>query len=326
MPKRTRPRHGSLQFWPRRRAKRIVARTSYWPSSKDAKLLGFAGWKAGMTHVLVVDQNSKSPTFGRTIVRPATVLDAPSLFVSAIRFYHDSLSAGEKWAKLPKDVKLKIKVAKGEKAESKTQQTGEQSSHTPFEFDDVRLLVATQPAKSGLHARKSDIFEIGIGGTPEQKLAYADSLLGKEISAKDVFKPGEFVDVSAVTRGFGFTGPVKRFGIRIQTRKDKQMHRHVGSIGSTVPRHVDWRVPAAGQHGFHTRTEFSKRLLMIEDGAKVTPAGGFVGYGLPKSVMLIEGSVPGPAKRLVRIRRAIRETRAIPADVKFISVESKQGA
>ncbi len=321
MPKRTRPRHGSLQYWPRKRAKSIVVRTSYWPSSKEAKPLGFAGWKAGMTHVQLVDQNSKSLTYGKTIVRPVTVLDAPSLFVAAIRFYRDSPSShvvGEQWAKPPKDVKLKIKM---NSKSGKPQQTGEESA-----FDDVRILVATQPAKSGMHNKTSDVFEIGMGGGLDEKIKYAESVLGREMDAKDIFKPGEFVDVSAVTKGYGFTGPVKRYGIRIQTRKDKQMHRHVGSIGSTVPRHIDWRVPAAGQYGFFSRTEFGKRIVMMEDdGKKVTPAGGFVGYGLPKSAILIEGSVPGPNKRLVRIRKSARNAKVVPAEVKYISQESKQG-
>jgi len=249
-----------------------------------------------MTHVQLVDQNSKSPTHGKTIVKPVTVLDAPSLFVCAIRFYIDSpfKVAGEQWAKIPKDLKI----------DPKTNST----SVRPEKFDDVRIVVATQPAKSEMHKKKSDVFEIGIGGGLDEKVKYAESVLGKEIDAKDIFKPGEFVDVSAVTRGYGFTGPVKRWGIRIQTRKDKQMHRHVGSIGSTVPRHVDWRVPAAGQYGFFNRTEFGKRIVLIEeDGKKVTPSGGFVGYGLPKSAILIEGSIPGPSKRLVRIRKSIRK-------------------
>lgn len=314
MPKRTRPRHGSLQYWPRKRAKRIITRTRHWAPSKEAKPLGFAGWKAGMTHVQLVDQNSKSPTYGKTIVKAVTVLDAPSLFVSAIRFYK-SVSGdrviGETWAKIPKDIKLKTKTST--------------KSEAPKEFDNITLVVATQPAKSGMRQTKSDMFEIAVGGSAEQQLAYAEAVLGKEISAKDIFKPGEFVDASAVTKAFGFTGPVKRFGIRIQTRKDKQMHRHVGSIGSTVPRHIDWRVPAAGQHGFHTRTDFTKKLIMIDDAAKVMPSGGFVGYGLPKSVILVEGSVPGPRKRLVRLRRAVRDARTIPVDIKYISVESKQG-
>jgi large subunit ribosomal protein L3 len=105
------------------------------------------------------------------------------------------------------------------------------------------------------------------------------------------------------------------------------MHRHVGSIGSTVPRHIDYRVPAAGQFGFFSRTEFTKRIVMIdEDLNKVIPSGGFVGYGLPKhSVIMIEGSVPGPVKRLVRIRKAIRTNKHIPVDIKHVSLQSKQG-
>ncbi len=313
MPKRTRPRRGSLQYWPRRRAKSLVVRTDYWPESKEAKPLGFAGWKAGMTHIQIVDGNSKSPTFGKTISKAVTVLDAPSLFVCALRFYKKSVSVGEKWAKLPKDMKLKVVM--------------NSTSKEPHDFDDVRLVVATQPDKSGMHKKVSDLFEIGLGGKVKEKHEYGESVLGKEINAKDFFKPGDFVDVSAVTKGYGFTGPVKRWGIRIQTRKDKQMHRHVGSIGSTVPRHVDWRVPAAGQYGFLTRTEFNKRLILIDEDAKnATPEGGFVGYGLPKeSVILIEGSVPGLTKRLVRIRKAIRTTRHAPVDVKHISLQSKQG-
>jgi large subunit ribosomal protein L3 len=313
MPKRTRPRRGSLQYWPRRRAKSIVARTDYWPASKEAKPLGFAGWKAGMTHIHIIDNNNKSPTFGKTVFKAVTILDAPSLFVCALRFYKNSVSAGEKWAKLPKDIILNTKM--------------NSSSSEPKDFDDVRLVVATQPSKSGMKKTKSDLFEIGLGGNTKQKHEYGESVLGKEIGAKDIFKPGDFVDVSGVTRGFGFTGPVKRWGIRIQTRKDKQMHRHVGSIGSTVPRHIDYRVPAAGQYGFFTRTETGKRIIMIdEDTTKVTPDGGFVGYGLVKEgYILVEGSIPGPRKRLIRIRKTIRASKHVPADVKFISTQSKQG-
>ncbi len=309
MPKRTRPRRGSLQFWPRKRAKKIVPRTSHWPK-RDAKLLGFAGWKAGMTHVQYIDQNNKSPTYGRSISKAVTVLDAPSLFVAAIRFYSSSV-IGEKWAKMPKGMKLKIKTGK---------------DNVPEKYSDIRLLVATQPSKSAMRTTKSDVFEIGLGGSKEEKLKYAESVLGKEITAKDAFKPGEYIDVSGVTKGYGFMGPVKRFGIRIQTRKDQQMHRHTGSIGGWKPRKVDWRVPLPGQYGFFTRTEFTKKIVLIEDdAAKITPKGGFVGYGLPKSsFILIEGSVPGPRKRLIRIRKAIRSTKTIPADVKHISLQSKQ--
>ncbi len=324
MPRRTQSRHGSLQYWPRKRAKRIYPRTRYWAHTKDIKPLGFGCFKAGMTHILVTDGNPKSPTYGRSIFKPATVFDAPSLFVCGFRLYQHSISGiksvSERWTtKLPKGLELMRKTMPSRKEDE-----------IKFEnISDVRLIVCTQPSRSGLSKKKPDVFEIAIGGEDaNQKFEYARSVLGKELHAKDIFKPGEFVDVSAVTKGHGYTGPVKRFGIRIQTRKDKQMHRHVGSIGSTVPRKVDWRVPQSGQFGLFTRTEFCKRILMIDDDPKkIIPKGGFLGYGIiPESFIMIEGSVPGSRKRMVRFRKSVRTTKTMPPDIKYVSLESKQGA
>ena len=191
-----------------------------------------------------------------------------------LKYYYNNselVTAGEKWMeKIPQDLLRKVNKQKGS---------------SPKEFNELRLVVATQPAKSGMRKKKPEVFEISVGGDDIKKKAeYCESLLGKEIAAKDIFKPGEFVDVAAVTKGYGFTGPVKRFGIRLQRRKDQQMHRHVGSIASTVPRHIDWRTPIAGQYGFFTRTEVSKKILMIDDDSKkVNPKGGFIGYGLVNS-------------------------------------------
>ncbi len=340
MPHRGRPRRGSLQFWPRKRAKSIYPRTNFWPESEEVKLLGFAGWKVGMTHVQMINNKAGHPTSGKIISVPVTIVDAPSLFVCGLRLYsgtHGSRNfstvLGEKWASnTPKELKRKnASVSKNQEVfeTKKTKWFSEVSKNElpKTDFNDVRLVVCTQPDKSGMAKKKPELFEIGIGGKDaKKKLEYAESVLGKELNASDAFKIGEYVDASGVTQGFGYEGPVKRYGIRVQTRKDKQMNRHVGSIGSTVPRKVDWRVPQAGQFGFFTRTEYSKRILMIDnDPKKITPSGGFVGYGSPKSYVLIEGSVPGTKKRLVRIRKATRAVGFVPVDIKYISVESKQG-
>jgi large subunit ribosomal protein L3 len=318
MPHRDASRRGSLAYIPRKRALRIYPVTKSWAESKEAKALGFAGWKAGMTHVQFQDANAKSPTFGRTVSRAVTIIDVPSLFVAALRYYKKTDSGlktvGETWAKtFPKGLDIKRKTMPGKEAKIE-------------KSDDVRLVVATQPEASGMKKFKPDIFELAVGGKSEEKLKYAESVLGKTIEAGDVFKPGEYVDVSAVTKGSGYTGVVKRYGVRVQTRKDKQMHRHVGSIGSTVPRKVDWRVPQAGQFGYLTRTEFGKRILMIDnDSKKISPKGGFVRYGPLKSFLLVEGSVPGPKKRLIRLRKSVRVTKVVPMDIKYVSIESKQG-
>jgi large subunit ribosomal protein L3 len=101
------PKHGSLAYLPRHRAKRPIARIRYWPKIKaDApKLLGFAGYKAGMTYVFTIEDRKRSPNFGKEVMRAATVLETPPIVVCGIRTYsHDAYGLQqitECWVKNP---------------------------------------------------------------------------------------------------------------------------------------------------------------------------------------------------------------------------------
>ena len=145
----------------------------------------------------------------------------------------------------------------------------------------------------------------------------------------EVFKEGEYVDVSAITKGKGFQGPVKRWGIKILPRKTRKGRRQVGSIGPWTPARIMWTVPMAGQMGYHQRTEYNKRILKIgDDGKEVTPRGGFLRYGPIRSdYVVLAGSVPGPTKRLVHLRQAIRPKTAeiSTPTITHISTVSQQG-
>tara|TARA_B100000459_G_scaffold48218_1_gene25442 strand:+ start:114 stop:422 length:309 start_codon:yes stop_codon:yes gene_type:complete len=85
-----------------------------------------------------------------------------------------------------------------------------------------------------------------------------------------------------------------------------------------------------GQTGYHQRTEYNKRILSIasaEDKA-ITPSGGFLRYGEVNSdYVLVKGSLPGPAKRLVRFRDATRGSDKVehPYEITYVSTSSKQG-
>jgi large subunit ribosomal protein L3 len=50
-----------------------------WPIKKEAKLMGFAGYKAGMTHVIMTDNVPNSLTSGMEISVPVTILEAPPI-------------------------------------------------------------------------------------------------------------------------------------------------------------------------------------------------------------------------------------------------------
>lgn len=328
MPRRTAPRRGSLAFYPRKRAKRIVPRFRRWPSVDELIPLGFYGYKAGMTHILYTDTRKRTPTSGKEVFSAVTVIETPPLFVYGIRLYgFDYLgrrrALTEVWAeKLPKYFSRRVTVP--EKIEHSVENVSLDG------VVDVRLLVSTQPWIIGLK-KTPDLAEIAIGGKSiEDKFKYAAEKLGKEIRISEVFKEGEYIDVKAVTKGKGFQGPVKRFGIFEFGHKKEKTKRGVGSIGPWHPPKVMWTIPRPGQMGFHTRTEFNKYVFLIGNGEErpITPAGGFLHYGEVKSdYIVLRGSVPGPAKRIVGLRKAIRPPRRPlqVGEIKYISLTSKQG-
>lgn len=319
MPGIKKPRKGALAFWPRKRAKRIYPVITRYPEVEKVKLLAFAGYKAGMTHVIVVDNRKGSPTFGQEITVPITVLDCPPLKVIGLRAYESTVKGlkaiSEVYTKdLPKDLEKKIKVKPNEENLKKIEsQLGKVSR--------IRLIICTQPRLSGIGKKTPEVFEIEVGGKDaKEKFEYTKQLLGKEISISDVFREGEVVDAIAVTKGKGMAGPVKRFGVKIQVRKAKKKLRHIGSLGQERPGKVRYTVPMAGQLGFWVRTELNKWLVKIGKGEEITPKAGFKRYGVIKTTYaLLEGSIPGPKKRLVMLREAIR-----PPKVRFLPPQIKE--
>jgi large subunit ribosomal protein L3 len=199
-------------------------------------------------------------------------------------------------------------------------------------IEEFRLIVSTQPRLvSGVPKKKPDLMEIKVdGGSIQEQIEYARKLLGKTVSIINVFKEGQFVDVLAITKGKGFQGPVKRWGVKILPRKSRKTKRGVAVIGPWHPARVLYSVPRAGQMGYFQRTEYNKRVLKIgADGKEITPKGGFKQYGAVRGTyILVGGSLPGPPKRLVRMRYPVRPPREIPEappKITRISLESPQG-
>jgi large subunit ribosomal protein L3 len=174
------------------------------------------------------------------------------------------------------------------------------------------------------------LMEIKVdGATIKELFEYAKGLLGKTVSVREVFREGQFVDAVAVSKGKGFQGPVKRWGVRILPRKSRKTKRGVACIGPWKPPRVLYTVPRAGQMGYHQRTEYNKRILRIgAEGSEITPKGGFIRYGEVKgSYLLLSGSVPGPKKRLIRLRYPARPPGEIPVEppkIIEVSLESQQ--
>src|SRR3989304_6533106 len=82
------PRRGSMQFWPRSRAKRIYPSLNMKKSKNAAQgVFCFAGYKAGMTHVMAIDSGKNSRTKGEEISIPVTILECPPVKVIGFRTY-----------------------------------------------------------------------------------------------------------------------------------------------------------------------------------------------------------------------------------------------
>ena len=87
--------------------------------------------------------------------------------------------------------------------------------------------------------------------------------------------------------------------------------REVASLGPISPSNVMYSVPRAGQMGFHQRTEYDKRIMVMgnteNNQIKINPAGGYKHFGLVKGdFIILKGSVPGTYRRLIKLRSQIR--------------------
>ena len=77
---------GSRAVRPRKRADSQNPRIACWPQITDVGALGFAGFKAGMTHASMID-DSNAPTKGLEVSYPVTVVEVPPLTVFGARAY-----------------------------------------------------------------------------------------------------------------------------------------------------------------------------------------------------------------------------------------------
>ncbi len=322
------PRRGSMGYSPRKRAASEIPRFSSWPEiTGEIRIQGFAGYKAGMTHVLLIDYRPTSTTSGQEVQVPVTVIETPPMKVCAVRIYertHYGLKTlTEIWSEnLDKELARRISLPK-KKEEKKI---GIQKA------EDIRIIAHTQPyLVKSIPKKVPELMEIRIGGgTVEQRIEYAKSLLGKNIDITQFAKDGKTVDVSAVTTGKGWQSTIKRWGTKLLSHKNSKRRRMIGTQGPWHPSYILKEVPQAGQTGYHQRTEFNKRILKIsEDPEKIVPNGAFLNYGVVNNkYVLIHGSIPGTVKRLVRLRDPIKRKGVFveKPEITYISRESKQGA
>lgn len=310
------PKHGSMSYSPRKRAKSIVGRIVYWPElQKGPQLEGFAGYKAGMTHIFMIENRDRAPDFGKEVFSPVTVLDTPPMLICGARAYSSENGElrplTEAWMKdLPRDLSRVVRHL----PEGGPEENLDRIQSSLDKIVELRLLSSTQPSEAGVSKKKPELMEIKVGGgSKEQQLEFVKRYVGKTVSISDVFKLGELIDIVGITKGKGIQGSIKRWHVKIRPRKSRKHTRNVATLGPWHPARVLRQIPRPGQMGFHQRTEYNKRILRIaSDGTLITPPGGFNRYGVVHGdYVILEGSVMGSQKRLIKLRKAARRTEVV---------------
>ena len=320
------PRRGSIAFRPRARAKSIEARVRTWPQSSVDKisLAGFAGFKAGGLHVLTIDDRERTPNFGKQLLNASTVIVTPPIKLIGIRGYNQDVygkhAVFDVYAKdLPKELSRKFDASYNEEVLAK-------SASFLDSINSIMAIVAVNPQDINLSQKKPFVFEIAVSGNNiKAQYDYLKNLLGKQIYASDIFQAGQYIDVFGITRGKGVEGPVTRFGIKRKQHKSRKSVRAVGTLGPISPAVVMYTVARQGQRGFHQRTEYNKRILILSSTDKeenpINPPGGFKHFGIVKGeYMVLRGSIPGVPKRLIKMRHPLRNTQKKVIEPKIVEV------
>ncbi|MGE5698594.1 MAG: 50S ribosomal protein L3 [Deltaproteobacteria bacterium] len=117
---------------------------------------------------------------------------------------------------------------------------------------------------------------------------------GQEIHV-DIFKEGDFVDVTGQTKGRGFAGVVKRWNYKGgRATHGSMFHRAPGSIGASAwPSRVIKNIKMAGHYGNEKVTTLNLKVVGVQPD---------------KNLLLVRGAVPGARNSLVFVRLAVKKS------------------
>ncbi len=358
------PRHGSLQYLPKKRTKHHQGRIRSFPRDNAAAkphLTAFIGYKAGMTHVVREIERPGSKLHKKEAVESVTILETPPMVVVGLVGYvatpnglrtlttvwasHLSDEVKRRFYKNWYRSKRKAFTKYAKKASEKPQELENELDRIKQFCQVVRVLAHTQVRKLKLRQKVANLLEIQVnGGDVNAKVDFAKSLFEQEVPVDTVFAEGEALDVCAATKGHGYNGVISRWGVTRLPRKTHRGLRKVACIGAWHPARVRFTVARAGQMGYHHRTEINKRVLRIgkkdvKNGASteadltekgITPVGGFPHYGqINEDWVMLKGCIAGSKKRPVTLRKSLvtvaKRSHLEPINLRFIDTSSKYG-
>jgi len=312
------PRHGSLQFNPRKRSNQHRGHIRHHPrddKTKECHFTSFAGYKAGCTHILREVCKPGSKIHKKEAVEKVTIVEtAPMKIVGVVGYV--PTPAGLRtlttvWAKhLDDTVKRRFyknwyrskkkaftRYAERVCAEDNTDMDEELARIKKYATI-VRVLAHTQVRKCLNRQKKAHLMEIQVnGGSTADKVDYAAKWLEQELTVDSVFSKDEMIDTIAVTKGKGYEGVITRWGVSRLPRKTHRGLRKVACIGSWHPARVQYGVARAGQNGYFHRTEINKKIYQIgkashDENGKIVNYNASTASDLTEKVITPMGGFP----------------------------------
>ena len=120
----------------------------------------------------------------------------------------------------------------------------------------------------------------------------AEYTVGQEIKA-DIFAAGDHIDATAVSKGKGFQGAIKRHGqSRGPMAHGSKYHRHAGSNGACSD-------PSKVFKGKHMPGHMGSEQVTVQNLE-------IVRVDTENNLLLVKGAVPGPKKSLVTIKETVK--------------------
>ena len=148
-------------------------------------------------------------------------------------------------------------------------------------------------------AEKGHFDKAGVSGkrfVREFKFDNAEEYNLADVIKADIFAEGDKIDATAISKGKGFQGAIKRFGQhRGPMAHGSKFHRHQGSNGSaTTPGRVFKGKGMPGQMGHKQITVQNLEVVRVD---------------AENNLILVKGAVPGPKKCLVTVRETVKVER-----------------
>jgi large subunit ribosomal protein L3 len=121
-----------------------------------------------------------------------------------------------------------------------------------------------------------------------------DSLTEGQTLTSEFIKAGDLVDVSAVSKGKGFQGTMKKYNYSgsFKTHGASVNHRSLGSIGMRADPGKVFKGKKMPGHMGHKKVSIQNLTVVRVD--------------LEKGIVLVHGSIPGPISGIVTIRKAVK--------------------